>query len=959
MCCTGAVGMTWRVLGPVTAEIDDAEVELNLRPRSVLLVLLLHPNRAVSWERVASFLWGDEPPKTQRNSVARFVADLRRALGAGSDRVVTEGGSYRLVVNEGELDIDVVRDALATASDIDEARLGPHHDQLANAMGIAGLSPNPWLANLFEVEPILHEHEELQIEVLTTLADLKLRTARHNDVIALLRRGIDAHPFHENLWAQLVLALHRAGRTAEALRECRRLRTLLIEIGLEPAEEILRLESQIAVSAPGLAVSVSTTMLESPTGRDTDHRTLGSALAASTVVTVVGVAGAGKSQLAAAVALDEELSGVNVYRVNLRSITHASRVIPAIAAAVGVPPSEALTTPDELAARLAPVAGLIVLDNCEHLRPECADLALAMMNTAMGIRLLMTSREPMRIDGETVFRLEMLSTALSSRDGWPTPAATLFVDRLGRDELDASERGDVEAICVATLGHPRAIELAAGLARYTTLSELRASLEATAVSSSAFATAAVLDLAWRGLSASEQGLLARLSVFAGGCPIDGAEAVCGESGSIAEELAQLVSRGLVQNDPGGRFLLDSSVQTFAAARLSERRESTIVRDRMVSWLLSLTARWRLGEVPVFAAASRMLLPEHTNVSAALTHLRGQHRFEEATWFAFRCCGLWINYGMHGELVEWLSPAVDDTTLTDAARSAAATAMLEADLTVGNYDDFSKWGTMAVGLARGEPHDWVAGLTGFLALWSLVAPMPMSTSDLLDLAEDTARRSESHDVNLANALLRRAQIAHHHQDFNGAVDYFRQGLALVDEEGRLLLALEMGETISLYLAGRHDEALESTKAWRSQARTDEWHYQVDIVGAIIRGGCGEPETATAELAEAVRNCKPIAVWARADEFQIAFGLLAAYRGEPMLADGLLSTAKSGSPFLNSIVVEHQMAGKADPVRRAELNRESRERTVPIEALTRETASQSELESWWQTGHVAAEAGSDIA
>lgn len=104
--------------------------------------------------------------------------------------------------------------------------------------------------------------------------------------------------------------------------------------------------------------------------------------------------------------------------------------------------------------------------------------------------------------------------------------------------------------------------------------------------------------------------------------------------------------------------------------------------------------------------------------------------------------------------------------------------------------------------------------------------------------------------------------------------------------------EVGHGLSLYMAGKTTEAMTTVDQWRSSPDADEWHYVVEIARAIIRGGAGRPGEATSALAEAVRRLRPASVWGRADDFQMAFGMLADFRGEHALAGELLATPFRG-------------------------------------------------------------------
>ncbi len=390
--------------------------------------------------------------------------------------------------------------------------------------------------------------------------------------------------------------------------------------------------------------------------------------------------------------------------------------------------------------------------------------------------------------------------------------------------------------------------------------------------------AEVIDWSWSMLSPSQQTLFARLSVFVGGWTLQAAEAVVSPEGLIAEDLANLVERGLVLQTEnfGSRYEMLESVQSFAAERLADRLETDMFRDRMVSWLRNLNAELGIPELHSWADASVALLPERANVAAALSHLRDANRGEELVWFTARACGMWINHGFSEEIGRWLGPYVDDVSVSIEARSAAAAMVMEAAHAEGDLGALTKLGLKALELANGAPYEWIPAVAGFLGMWSLIYPVPIPTDALFDIASQAthgAATAKSRSTNEALLDMYRGHAEFAMRRFDSAALLFNRAHD-AKHPGRLLLLAESGEALSLYLAGRRDEATRAVDGWVSRAHTDEWHYIVDVVRAVVQGGAGGPTSAadaTQALASAVRYFKPASVWGRADDFQTAFGL----------------------------------------------------------------------------------------
>jgi DNA-binding SARP family transcriptional activator len=244
----------FRILGPV--EILDGERVLPLggpRRRAVVAVLLLHPNRVVASDRLTDLVWGDDPPATALGSLQNHVLRLRRELG---DRVVTRPPGYLLRVEPGELDLDrfgrLVEEARASEPREAAALL---HEALALWRGdpLADLAGEPAGAAAAHLA-------ELRLEALENRIDADLALGHHATLVPELDALVDEQPFRERLRGQLMLALYRSGRQADALEAYSAARTTLVEkLGAEPSAQlqglhraILRQDAEIA--GPAAAV---------------------------------------------------------------------------------------------------------------------------------------------------------------------------------------------------------------------------------------------------------------------------------------------------------------------------------------------------------------------------------------------------------------------------------------------------------------------------------------------------------------------------------------------------------------------------------------------------------------------------------------------------------------------------------------------------------------------------------
>ncbi|HEU5211459.1 MAG TPA: BTAD domain-containing putative transcriptional regulator [Gaiellaceae bacterium] len=249
--------MQYRILGPLEVVDEGGEpVALRrLKERLVLAILLLHANEFVSHDRLVDELWGEAPPPTARKAVYVYVSQLRKALARnGHDPIATVDGGYRLDVDSGRLDVSRMQQLLASARECAAAgELDAAAERLRETLG---LWRGPTLAGL-----LLESHsrdeiaqlDELRLTTLMERIDCDLALGRHEDVLGELRVLVAEHPLQERLRGQLMLALYRAGRQADALDAYQEARDALVEeLGIEPSPALQRLQKGILMQDPAL-----------------------------------------------------------------------------------------------------------------------------------------------------------------------------------------------------------------------------------------------------------------------------------------------------------------------------------------------------------------------------------------------------------------------------------------------------------------------------------------------------------------------------------------------------------------------------------------------------------------------------------------------------------------------------------------------------------------------------------
>ncbi|GGN25330.1 SARP family transcriptional regulator [Lentzea pudingi] len=319
--------MEFRVLGPVEAAVAGEPVPLGgPKPRTLLALLAVHASRVVPLERLVDAVWGEDPPEQARAAIYTYISTLRRKLAAadGADVIVRTGGGYRLEAALDQIDLHVfLREITAARRARAEGRLAQAVTHFENALGLwrgaaLGGAQGTWADN--ERARL----EGLKLAALEDRFDAELALGGSEALVADLTTAVAEEPLRERLRAQLMLALHRTGRQADAL-ECYRegRRALLDELGLEPSavlrdahEQVLRAEAEPVAAAADEEdvepVRSSRTPSQLPfdiadfTGRTVEVATLNRRLAeeatGSRLCAIFGKPGAGKSTLAMHVA---------------------------------------------------------------------------------------------------------------------------------------------------------------------------------------------------------------------------------------------------------------------------------------------------------------------------------------------------------------------------------------------------------------------------------------------------------------------------------------------------------------------------------------------------------------------------------------------------------------------------------------------------------------------------------
>ncbi|WP_431916569.1 BTAD domain-containing putative transcriptional regulator [Nonomuraea jabiensis] len=651
--------MRFGILGSTMAwRADGGEVPLGGPARRALLaLLLLRPGEVVTRDRLVDVLYRDRAYNDAVHALHSQVSRLRRD---GVAIELTELG-YRLPAAPDDIDAhrfvrlaDEGRDALEGGGDPVRAA-GLLREALALWRGPAVADLDPGHGAFLE---------ERRLAALEDRIEADLRRGAHREVVAELGELIERHPLRERLRGQLMRALQADGRPAEALvvfEDARRL--LADELGADPSSELADLHARLLRGDADPVAPVRRALparLTSFVGRDADVAAVSALLGSARLVTLLGPGGAGKTRLAVEVArsIGEPPQGGNarsigeppqarraggnrepaeVVLVELASVrAGAARMS---AAGVGVDlaqvvlgvlgvresgllagralaPADRAAPVDRLVAALAGRPLLLVLDNCEHVVHEAAQLAERLLSACPALRVLATSREPLAVTAEHLWPVHALA---------PADAVRLFTDRAAAACPGFTPDESVERICAALDGLPLAIELAAARMRTHEAHELAVRLadqDRFSLLSRGSRTAdprhqtlrAVVAWSWELLTDREKAMARRLTVFSGGATARAAAEVCGLP-DAEDLLDSLADKSLLQAG-GGRYRMLETIRAFCAEQLAD--EAHTVRRAHAAYFLDLAER----SDPHLRGAGQLhhldlLAAEHDNLQAAL------------------------------------------------------------------------------------------------------------------------------------------------------------------------------------------------------------------------------------------------------------------------------------------------------------------------------------------------------
>ena len=596
--------MEFQILGPLRITHGGEDIALaGAKQRGLVAILALNAGRVVPAERLLNDLWGDEAPG--KNALQARVSQVRKAFEAGGARRVLVGRGSGYVLTVEERGVDAARFETLAAEGHALLELGEYDaavDHLTRALELWAGPPLTDFADQHWARGDIERLEEMRRVAITERIEAELRRGRHDEAIPQLEKLVVEEPLDERFRAQLMRALYRAGREADALQVFRDAR-----LAAPPAAPVER--SNLPITPTGFF------------GRDPDLDRVPGLLAASRLLTLTGPRGVGRTRLAveAARRMAPEVPD-GCYFVDLSMVTDPKAIPEAISIALGIIEGGSIIghrtigepDPTDLDRRLVSYLSsrdlILILDDCGHLIAPTAKIVASILYQSPKTKIIATAGEPLQVASEAWWQVSSLSLPVkgqrsSIEDLLRYGAIRLFDDRARRAdptwELDDENVAEVVEICIGLDGLPLAIEVVAAHVGSSPLRDLANRVadrlaplgaDLSGVARREKVLRAAVEWAWRRLSAEERSFLSRASAFPGGFTIEAASPVCAPDGDAVSIIERLVQRSLLveeQHPSGTRYGMLGTIREYAAGELAGSEEEADAIERHVAYFVRL------------------------------------------------------------------------------------------------------------------------------------------------------------------------------------------------------------------------------------------------------------------------------------------------------------------------------------------------------------------------------------
>jgi DNA-binding SARP family transcriptional activator/predicted ATPase len=639
------------LFGSFRATLDGESID-NMRStkvKALLIYLAVERSTAHRREYLFTLLWPGMPEKSARHNLSQTLYDLRQTIPAVSSNQSQETVPLILANRQ------TVQMNPTAAVDVDIHQLdgllekyqGHHHQSLATCetcnnrlKKAVDLYQGEFLAdfyledsNPFEdwAETVREAYRRKVIEALSTLADITIQKQDYERACTHIDQQLALDNLRERAHRQKIEVLALGGQRVEAMRQYRQCAQLLAEqLGVSPSQETTALYERIrsedlAATLPQLKAATPKTttpphnlvpQLLPFIGRQEELAALDEMFSDPEIrlITIVGPGGMGKTQLAIACA-EQQLSPKNaffqhgVFFISFAQMHEVDRIVFTVAEAINLKIEGTATLEQspklQLLNYLRGKQMLLLLDNFEHLTSE-AGLLTEILQTAPGIKLLVTSRERLNLKAEQIFTIGGLpfSDGEAPDAVAESPAVQLIIQSARRFRSDYQISGNEDLtslfrICRLVGGMPLALELAAGWVDTLSLAMIAAEIERSLdflesdlrdIPERHRGIRAIFDPTWEQLDKGEREVFSRFSIFRGGCTREAAQVITGAS---LQTLASLSKKPLIQyRSTEGRYTIHELMRQYAAEKLAMIPENeTAIQDAHCSYYCTALGKW--------------------------------------------------------------------------------------------------------------------------------------------------------------------------------------------------------------------------------------------------------------------------------------------------------------------------------------------------------------------------------
>lgn len=678
------------VLGKRSLMISGQDRSLRVPPKvwEILGLLALHRGEHLARQEIAGTLWPENGEEAGLANLRRHLHLASRALEHFTSDSWFLSDRYSVWWN----------DTAGHRCDVHEFLDGYANGDFQLAAGAykGDLLPgiyNEWL------DPYRQRLERIALDVLTNVAESDDSAAALNAA----ERILVLDPYNEKAIRRVLLLLSgRGDRAGALLRYHSFAMTLKIDLGAQPSEETQALHRSIASEASEINRTGDAARRSAIVGRNADISNIATMLESAPSITLIGAGGVGKTSLALEVAFGHPSAfDRDVVFVDLSSLGEQDSVAASVLERLGVTSGAG----EEIAAirgALALRRVLLVLDNCEHVPQQVCGLVIALTDMPL-VRVLVTSRRPLRYPNEHCYRVEPLAFAPDSEQDTSVarnPAVGLFLMRASETSpglvVDADAKRHASNIVRALDGLPLAIEIAASRARSLSLADIdRLLANSSSLSyskASPFLAArhtslrTALDWSTSLLDDGGRQLLGRLTVFPHTWDIDAVHAICAPGSRLPDFmdcLEELVDLSFVTCRESGsgavRYSLPETVRRYVADRFGDGPSKRLARrhaEYYLKWAADLTELRREVGVPVYM---QRLRPDSRNVLAALRYFIRRDLPLNASIVAYGLAWYWRRTGFTREGLKMLravldAPSAEDMSLRLMLRAAGKLAL---------------------------------------------------------------------------------------------------------------------------------------------------------------------------------------------------------------------------------------------------------------------------------------------